>query len=88
MHKFTVEEAIAIAKKACAKAHHDLSLEDLNNTQSFNDNIAIYLGAAFKEGAPTIAGRTITEWREFAKRDDCLDRMTPSDLRAILNAVQ
>jgi len=35
----------------------------------------------------TVAGRTIAEWREFAKRDDCLDQMVPSDLRAILSAI-
>ncbi|MEO1564136.1 MAG: hypothetical protein AAFR98_11930 [Pseudomonadota bacterium] len=29
--------------------------------------------------------KTIQEWREFARRDDCLDRMVPSDLRAILS---
>lgn len=35
----------------------------------------------------TVAGRTVAEWREFAKRDDCLDQMVPSDLRAILGAI-
>lgn len=31
-----------------------------------------------------IAGRNVEEWREFAKRDDCLDQMVPSDLRLLL----
>ncbi len=26
-----------------------------------------------------IAGRTLREWEEFARRDDCLDLMVPSD---------
>ena len=34
-----------------------------------------------------IAGRSLDDWREFAKRDDCLDRMVPSDLRQILGAI-
>ena len=29
--------------------------------------------------------KTLEEWKEFARRDDCLDRMVPSDLRAILS---
>ena len=32
----------------------------------------------------TIGDKTLDEWREFARRDDCLDRMVPSDLRLIL----
>ena len=28
----------------------------------------------------------IVGWREFARRDDCLDLMTPSDLRQLLVA--
>ena len=28
---------------------------------------------------------TLDEWRDFAKRDDCIDRMVPSDLRVILS---
>jgi hypothetical protein len=31
-----------------------------------------------------IAGRTLKEWREFARRDDCLDQMVPSDLRLLV----
>ena len=34
-----------------------------------------------------IAGRTLKEWKEFARRDDCLDRMVPSDLREILGKI-
>lgn len=34
-----------------------------------------------------IAGRTLAEWREFARRDDCLDRMVPSDLRQLVGAI-
>ena len=33
-------------------------------------------------------GRTLAEWKEFARRDDCLDRMVPSDLRCILSAIE
>lgn len=29
--------------------------------------------------------KTIEQWQEFARRDDCLNRMVPSDLRAILS---
>ena len=28
---------------------------------------------------------TLDEWTEFARRDDCLDKMVPSDLREALN---
>ena len=31
--------------------------------------------------------KTLEQWREFARRDDCLDRMVPSDLRVILAAL-
>lgn len=31
-----------------------------------------------------IAGRTLEEWRAYARSDDCLDYMVPSDLRQIL----
>lgn len=34
-----------------------------------------------------LAGRTLAEWREFARRDDCLERMVPSDLRQLIGAV-
>jgi hypothetical protein len=30
--------------------------------------------------------QTYDEWREFARQDDCLDRMVPGDLRAALTA--
>ena len=33
-----------------------------------------------------IAGRTLEQWQEFARRDDCLDLMVPSDLRQIIAA--
>lgn len=36
---------------------------------------------------PIIAGKTLGEWREFARRDDCLDRMVPSDLRQLIGAI-
>lgn len=39
-----------------------------------------------KEGE-TVAGRTLIEWREFARRDDCLDRMVPSDLRQLIGVI-
>lgn len=35
-----------------------------------------------------IAGRTQEEWRTFSRRDDCLDRMVPSDLRQLLHYVR
>lgn len=31
-----------------------------------------------------IGDKTLDEWQQFARRDDCLDRMVPSDLRLIL----
>jgi hypothetical protein len=34
-----------------------------------------------------IAGRTLLEWQEFAKCDDCLDQMVPSDLRQLIGAI-
>ncbi len=32
--------------------------------------------------------RTVDQWKEFACRDDCLDRMVPSDLRVILSNIK
>ena len=32
----------------------------------------------------TIAGKTRQEWIQFAREDNCLERMVPSDLRQIL----
>lgn len=34
-----------------------------------------------------IAGKSLEEWVEFARRDDCLDRMVPSDLRQLVGAI-
>ena len=34
-----------------------------------------------------VAGRSLDEWREFARRDDCLYRMVPSDLRQLIAAI-
>ena len=36
---------------------------------------------------PVVAGRTLAEWVEFSRRDDCLERMVPSDLRGLVNAL-
>jgi len=35
--------------------------------------------------APLIAGRTLMEWAELARRDDCFERMVPSDFRMIVS---
>jgi hypothetical protein len=35
----------------------------------------------------TVAGKTLAEWREFARRDDCLERMVPSDLRQLIGKI-
>lgn len=37
--------------------------------------------------ADLIAGRTLAEWRDFARTDYCLDQMVPSDLRALLDTI-
>jgi len=37
--------------------------------------------------SPVIAGKNLHEWRDFAQRDDCLDRMVPSDLRQLVAAI-
>lgn len=44
------------------------------------------LAASATVVATRIAGRTHAEWVEFAKRDDAMDNMIPSDLRKILAA--
>lgn len=36
---------------------------------------------------PKIAGRTKEEWLDFAKRDDCLEQMSSSDLRQLIEAI-
>ncbi|UQS95266.1 hypothetical protein Pam5_50 [Pseudanabaena phage Pam5] len=35
----------------------------------------------------SIAGRTILEWAQLARRDDCFERMVPSDLRQLVGLV-
>lgn len=35
-----------------------------------------------------IAGKSLDQWVEFARRDDCLDRMVPSDLRLLIGALR
>lgn len=35
-----------------------------------------------------IAGKSLQEWQEFARRDDCLERMVPSDLRQVVGEVE
>ena len=35
-----------------------------------------------------VAGRTLEQWWEHSKKDNCFDSMVPSDLRAILNKVK
>lgn len=40
------------------------------------------------EPVRVIAGKSIEEWREFARRDDCLERMVPSDLRQLIGALR
>lgn len=37
---------------------------------------------------PTVAGRTLAEWKEFARQDDCLNQMVPSDLRQLLTHIR
>lgn len=34
-----------------------------------------------------IAGRTLSQWADLARRDDCFDQMVPSDLRGILQFI-
>jgi len=34
-----------------------------------------------------IAGRSLDDWKNFARRDDCLDQMVPSDLRQLIKAI-
>ena len=34
------------------------------------------------------AGKSIEDWTLFARRDDCLDQMVPSDLRQIIGTVE
>lgn len=35
-----------------------------------------------------VAGRTVEQWRIFARNDYCLERMVPSDLRQIIGALE
>lgn len=34
-----------------------------------------------------IAGQSLKSWQEFARRDDCLEYMVPSDLRQVIGAL-
>lgn len=38
--------------------------------------------------ADLIAGRSLADWRAFSRTDTCLDMMVPSDLRALLDALE
>mgnify|MGYP000610344228 CR=1 FL=1 len=40
-----------------------------------------------RKAVRVIAGKSLDEWREFARRDDCLDQMVPSDLRQLIGAI-
>lgn len=40
-----------------------------------------------KKTVRVVAGRSLDEWRDFARRDDCLDQMVPSDLRQLIAAI-
>jgi hypothetical protein len=40
-----------------------------------------------KPAEPKIAGRTLAEWQVFARQDNCLDCMVPSDLRELVGAL-
>lgn len=57
-----------------------LSFDSAEQQQRFHERLA-------GSDARMVAGRSIAEWREFARHDDCLDQMVPSDLRAIVNAL-
>ncbi len=35
-----------------------------------------------------ISGKTLREWKEYARRDDCLDKMVPSELRQLLSKIE
>jgi len=38
--------------------------------------------------ARVIAGRSLDDWKQLARQDNCLDLMVPSDLRQILEAIK
>lgn len=40
-----------------------------------------------KNKPETINGMTLEEWRVFARQDDCLDKMVPSDLRELISKI-
>lgn len=35
-----------------------------------------------------IAEKTLEEWTDFARQDDCLEKMVPSDLRQLVSAIE
>lgn len=51
--RFSAEKAIEIACAACSKAFDQMAESDLLDEQEFNGNMAIYIGAAFKEAEKT-----------------------------------
>ena len=44
-------------------------------------------GCPYADHSKMIAGRSLADWKVFARRDDCLDQMVPSDLRQILEEI-
>ena len=55
-----------------------------NHTVGSNDTCSIHHPEVLGR---KIAGRTLGEWRELARRDACLDHIVPSDLRTILSNI-
>ena len=70
----------------------ETAINALSFVSQFNDEPADVCADALQalilpDPEPAIAGKTLDEWREFARRDDCLDRMVPSDLRQLISAI-
>lgn len=57
-----------------------------DNEPDLSDTVVI--GSVVDIDQRKILGRSLEEWQDFAKQDDCLEKMVPSDLRMILQAIR
>ena len=84
---------IYVAKGPMGGIHHDCNLLE-GDWYNFEDFVApnswvSHWRPSAKEIAPSdkIAGKTLSQWADFARQDDCLDKMVPSDLRILLQHI-
>jgi len=73
----------------CGGCHAAITRGHIHTSETgYDEAIAAWNTRATTVALSPIAGRTLDEWTEFARRDDCLEGMVPSDLRQLLAALR